>query len=252
MIAILSPAKRMSANQANDKYSLPHFQNEANVLLKKLKTLKPSQLQKLMDISPKIADQNMKRNFEFSPDHNPNNSTQAFFAYKGDVYIGLDPKQFDAFDLDFAQAHIRIISGLYGMLRPLDLIQEYRLEMGIKLKIGRKKDLYDYWNVPLTEFLKTSLSESGSNILVNTASDEYFKAVELKKLKADVLKIQFREYKDEKLQFISFNTKKARGAMARYLIKNKINDTESIKGFDYEGYYYDEKLSNSNEFWFVR
>lgn len=252
MIAILSPAKRMEAKTASSEYTLPQFLDEAVLIMSKLKSLKVSQLQKLMDISPKIADQNMQRNFDFSREHNSDNSTQAFFAYKGDVYIGLEPQQFDRTDLDFAHKHIRIISGLYGVLRPLDLIHEYRLEMGIKLKLGRKKDLYEFWKEPLTQFLKSSLNESGSNILVNTASDEYFNVFDLKKLKAEVLKIQFREYKDEKLQFVSFNTKKARGAMARYIIKNKITEPDSIKGFDYEGYYFDDKNSNDQQFWFVR
>jgi cytoplasmic iron level regulating protein YaaA (DUF328/UPF0246 family) len=252
MIAILSPAKRMEAKTASSINTQPQFLDEAMLIMKKLRTLKVSQLQKLMDISPKIADQNMKRNFDFSLEHTPDNSTQAFFAYKGDVYVGLEPFQFDRADLDFAQKHIRIISGLYGVLRPLDLIQEYRLEMGIKLKLGRKKDLYEFWKEPLTQILKSSMEESGSNILVNTASDEYFNVFDLKKLKAVVLKIQFREYKDEQLQFVSFNTKKARGAMARYIIKNKITEPESIKGFDYEGYYFDEQMSNDREFWFVR
>jgi uncharacterized protein len=252
MIAILSPAKRMEAKKASGKFTQSEFQHEALVLMDKLRSLKVSQLQKLMEISPKLGDLNIRRNFEFFPQHNSENSTQAIFAYKGDVYIGLDPKQFTSEEMDFAQKHIRILSGLYGILRPLDLIQEYRLEMGIKLKVGRKNDLYEYWRELVTQKLNTYLEASGTNILVNIASDEYFSVLDLKKLKADILKIQFREYKEERLQFISFNTKKARGAMAQYLIKNRVEDIESIKGFDLEGYYFEEKMSNDNEFWFVR
>jgi uncharacterized protein len=206
----------------------------------------------LMDISPKIADQNMNRNFYFSGEYTSDNSKQAFFAYRGDVYVGLDSEKFNAEDLQFAQVHIRIISGLYGILRPLDLIQEYRLEMGIKIKIGRKKDLYDFWKEKVTISLRDAIQKSGSEFLVNLASDEYFNVLDLKKLKTQIIKIQFREYKDNKLQFVSFNAKKARGSMARYIIKNRINETESLKGFDYDGYYYDEKISKENEFWFIR
>ncbi|MEZ4907878.1 MAG: YaaA family protein [Saprospiraceae bacterium] len=210
MIAILSPAKRMDVRGAKANYTLPQFLPQAEELMNKLKTLKSVQLQKLMDISKKLADLNVERNFNFNIDHNNTNSTQSIFSYKGDVYVGLEAETFDNSDIEFAQNHLRILSGLYGIIRPLDLIQEYRLEMGTKLKIGRKKDLYNYWGNLLTENINNSLSESNSELLINLASDEYYKALDEKKIKGEILKIQFREYQGDKLKFISFNTKKSK------------------------------------------
>lgn len=252
MISILSPAKRMVVKDATGNYSIPEFRDEAIILINKMKTLKPKALQELMDISPKLTDHNMKRYYDFSEDHNLNNSLQSVLAYKGDVYIGLEAEKFSNEDLEFTQNHLRILSGLYGILRPLDLIQEYRLEMGIKIKIGRKNDLYQFWQSNITNSLNNAIEASGSNILVNIASDEYFNVLNVKKLNASIIKIHFREYKDDKLQFVSFNAKKARGSMARYIMKNRINDPEDLKGFDYDGYYFDEKLSNEKELWFLR
>jgi hypothetical protein len=252
MIAILSPAKRMLVKDANGHFSIPEFNELAFSLIQKMRTIRPKSLQELMEISPKLADQNLKRYFNFSQEHTNENSLQSIFAYKGDVYVGLDPEKFDDEDLQFAQEHLRIISGLYGILKPLDLIQEYRLEMGIKIKIGRKKDLYDFWKEKVTNSLKNAIDSSGSEFLVNIASDEYFNVLDLKRIKTQIIKIHFREYKDEKLQFVSFNAKKARGSMARYIIKNRINESDSLKGFDYNGYYFDEKISKENEFWFIR
>ena len=252
MIAILSPAKRMEVKGSKDNFTMPEFLPQAEELMKKLKTLKSKQLQKLMDISTKLGDINVERNFHFQYEHNSDNSTQAILSYKGDVYVGLEADKFSDAELDFTQKHLRILSGLYGVLLPLDIIQEYRLEMGTKLKIGRKKDLYHFWNGKLTESINEALISSGSELLVNLASDEYYKALNEKKLKAEIIKIQFREYKNEELKFISFNTKKARGMMARYIVKNRITGKENLKGFDFENYYFDEKLSSENEYFFVR
>lgn len=252
MKLILSPAKRMDIKQTEFRSTFPDFMIESQTIMKKLKSLNSKQLQELMDISPKLAEQNFERNQSFDFDHNPGNSMQAIFAYTGDVYMGLEAKKFNVSDLEFAQKTILILSGLYGILRPLDLIQAYRLEMGTELKFLKYKNLYDFWKNKLTKKINEVLIQDERPLLVNLASDEYYQAIDAKKIKADIIKIQFREYKGEKLQFVSFNAKKARGAMARYIIVNRIIDKESLKGFNYEGYFFEESLSGENEYWFIK
>lgn len=252
MKLILSPAKRMEIKRTEIRFTLPDFLNESKEIMKKLKTLNSKQLQNLMDISPKLADQNFERNQLFNFEHNSSNSMQAILAYTGDVYMGLEAKKFTESDLEFAQNKILILSGLYGILRPLDLIQAYRLEMGTELKFGRYKNLYDFWKNRLTKKMNDILSQDETGLLVNLASDEYYSALDTKKFNTAILKVHFREYKGEKLQFVSFNAKKARGAMARYIVVNRLVDKESIKGFNYEGYYFEDSLSSENEYWFVK
>lgn len=252
MIAILSPAKRMEISKNDFPFSTPHFLNETGKIINVLKSTNPPALQKLMKISPKLADLNFQRHLDFDLNHTKDNSTQAFFAYKGDVYRGLEADTLDKTDLEFGNQHIRIISGLYGLLNPLDLIQPYRLEMGTKLKTSEYDNLYKLWKEISTKKLNFDIKQSGSDILLNLASDEYYKAIEPKDINAQIIKVHFKEYKGEQLKFISFNGKKARGMMSKYIIKNKINDAESIKGFDYEGYYFVEEDSNENEYLFVK
>ncbi len=242
----------MKITKSDFKYTIPEFPDQTGKLIKELRAYNPADLQKLMEISAKLADLNFERNQQFSETHSLENSTQTIFAFKGDVYVGLDALSLDDISLDFAQQHLRILSGLYGILRPLDLIQPYRLEMGTKLKNPRGNTLYDFWKDILTEHLNIAIAASASNILVNLASDEYYKVLEPDKINAKIIKIIFKEYKGDKLKFISFNAKKARGMMTRYIIKNKINEPESLKGFDYAGYYFEEKMSNDNELWFIR
>jgi len=252
MIAILSPAKRMEIVKNNFNHSTPYFLNKTNEIINVLKSTNAPELQKLMKISPKLADLNFHRHLNFDLNHTPENSSQAFFAYKGDVYRGLEADKFNEEDLKFGNKHIRIISGLYGLLNPLDLIQPYRLEMGTKLKVNDFTNLYKFWNDLVTEKLNEDIKRSDSDILINLASDEYYKAIDSKKINAKIIKIIFKEYRGEKLKFISFNGKKARGMMSKYIINNRINDEESLKGFDYEGYSFVEEDSNSSEFLFVR
>jgi len=252
MIAILSPAKRMEITGNIPEFTLPTFLSDAGLLMKELKSYNSANLQKLMGISPKLADLNFDRNQKFQNGHSEKVASQAIFAFKGDVYVGLDASSLDPSDIDFAQQHLRILSGLYGILRPLDLIQAYRLEMGTKLKNPRGNTLYEFWKNILTDYLNKDIQNSKSDILVNLASDEYYKVLNKNKIKAEIIKIVFKEYKGDKLKFISFNAKKARGLMSRYIIKNKINDKESLKGFDSAGYYFDDKLSTENELWFIR
>ena len=252
MISILSPAKRMEITKNDFKYTIPEFLDQTGELMNELRSFNSADLQKLMGISPKLADLNFERNQQFKNKHSGDNSSQAILAFKGDVYIGLDASTLDVEDLDFAQQHLRILSGLYGMLRPLDLIQPYRLEMGTKLKNPRGNNLYDFWKNILTDKLNETIEKSSSNILINLASDEYYKVLNPDKVKAEIIKIVFKEYKGDKLKFISFNGKKARGLMSRYIIKNRINDKESLKGFDYDGYYFEENMSKEDELWFIR
>ncbi len=252
MIAILSPAKRMEITKNDFQFTTPQFLDNTGKLMNELRAYNSAELQKLMGISPKLADLNFERNQQFEKEHSKDNSSQAIFAFRGDVYIGLDVNSLGTEDLDFAQQHLRILSGLYGVLRPLDLIQPYRLEMGTKLKNPKGDNLYEFWKDILTEKINDDIKNSGSDIFVNLASDEYYKVLEPKKINAEIIKIVFKEYKGDKLKFISFNAKKARGMMSRYIIKNKINDKESLKGFNYDGYYYDDKLSKKDELWFIK
>ncbi len=252
MIAILSPAKRMKITKNDLKFTIPDFLDQTGILMNELRAYNSADLQQLMGISPNLSDLNFERNQQFENIHSIDNSAQAILSFKGDVYIGIDAPSLDSGDLDFAQDHIRILSGLYGILKPLDLIQPYRLEMGTKLKNPKGNNLYAFWKKKLTGKINEDIKKSGSEILLNLASDEYYKVLDKDDITAKIIKIVFKEYKDDKLKFISFNAKKARGLMSRYIIKNRINDKESLKGFDYEGYYYEDTLSKEDELWFIR
>lgn len=249
---ILSPAKRMEIKQNSFEYSTPTLLNKTKDLIKILKTKNSSHFQKLMSISPKLADLNFQRYSDFDLNHTINNSSQSILSFKGDVYLGLQADTLNIEELQFANDHLRILSGLYGILRPNDLIQAYRLEMGTKLSNKKGKNLYDFWGNSITNSINESLSNHESKTLVNLASDEYYKVITPAKIKGDILKIVFKEFRDEKLKFITFNAKKARGLMAKYIIKNKLATKEDIKGFDYDNYYFNEEHSSENEYWFVR
>jgi len=205
-----------------------------------------------MHISDKLASLNHGRYQEFSSRYTDNNSKAAIYAFKGDVYIGLDAETLSKADLTFAEKHLRILSGLYGCLRPMDKMQPYRLEMGTALKNPRGKNLYDFWREPLTKDINKTLKKNGNDLIVNLASKEYFSALDKKGLKGELIDIGFKEYRDGKLKFISFNAKKARGMMARYIIQERITTKEGLKGFNADGYGYDEELSSDKEFLFVR
>ena len=204
-----------------------------------------------MDISDKLADLNHTRYHEFSEEHNKQNSRPAVYAFAGDVYTGLDAYSIPSEKIDFMQDSLRILSGYYGILRPLDLIQPYRLEMGTSLSVGRKKNLYAVWQEKVTAFLNKELKED--ELFVNLASQEYFKAIDTSILKAEVISPVFKDFKNGKLKIISFFAKKARGSMARYIIENEVESLEEIKAFDYDGYRYSaEETSNDNEPVFTR
>lgn len=253
MIAILSPAKTLDLEPAKLKdFTLPAFLSESKTLVDLLKKKNKKGLQKLMGISEKLAQLNVDRYNDFDPNFSLTNSKQSILAFKGDVYLGLEAFNFSKAELNFAQKSIRILSGLYGVLKPFDLIQAYRLEMGTSLKTKKGKNLYEFWDHQLTISLQAELDESKKPVLINLASKEYYKALKIKNLNARVIEIDFREYKGDDLKFISFNAKKARGLMAKYIVKERAKKPEILQGFDYENYAFNEELSDENKWLFTR
>ena len=254
MIVIISPSKTQdfSSNGVPDLYSQPQLLEHSEMLVKELQKKSASGIAKLMEVSDKIAELNYERFQAFSTPFSPENAKQALYAFKGDVYTGIELEQYSKKELNFAQQHLRILSGLYGLLRPLDLIQPYRLEMKIKLQNKRGKDLYTFWDNKLTEALNTALTEQKKPALINLASNEYFKAIRKKELKANIYTPVFKEFKNGKYSTIAIFAKKARGLMTDFIIKNKIDQPEKLKTFQLEGYEYSESLSKENEWVFVR
>lgn len=253
MIAIVSPAKTLDFETENKfEHTLPRFQSEALELIDTLKEKSEAEIGKLMSISDRLAQLNVERYHSFTKKKDPHGSKQAVFAFQGDVYQGLAAEDFNERELEFAQNHFRILSGLYGLLRPLDLIQPYRLEMGTKLQVNGSGNLYEFWDKKIANQLNKDLKAQGDNILVNLASNEYFKSVDKKALKARIIDIDFLDYKSGKYKVISFYAKKARGLMSRYIIKNKISAVEHLQGFDYEGYLYDPESSTEDKLVFKR
>lgn len=254
MITLLSPAKSLDfESPSNVNTPTEHvFPKETMQLIRILKKYKNEDLRSLMKISEKLADQNRLRYKTFSKDYTSENSKSAIEAFIGDVYVGLEAKSFKKNDLKFAQKHLRILSGLYGILKPFDKIQPYRLEMGTKLENKNGSNLYHFWASKINKELEAELNLHKSKYIVNLASNEYFKATVPKSLKSEVINVGFKEEKDGKLKFISFNAKKARGMMARFIVQNRIDTPDLLKGFDTDGYYYEEKLSDSKNLLFVR
>lgn len=250
MIAVISPAKSLDfkTKPPFEIMSVPHFQKDADYLAGKLSKLKPSLLGALLDISPKLAQLNAERYalWKTAP------LKQAIFAYNGDVYDGLEAKTLSLNEIEFAQNHLRIISGLYGLLQPLDVIKPYRIDMGTSFPTPKGKNLYQYWGDRITDKLKKSLRESGSNILINLASQEYFAAVNTKKLKARIITPFFKDRSNDQYAMISFFAKKARGMMSRFIIQNSITDYEMLVGFDAGGYHFNHGLSKGDNWVFTR
>lgn len=253
MIIVLSPAKKLdfeSENLASDD-GVPKLMKEARELAKHAKKLKAHDLKAMMGISDNLAELNVARFKAFKTPFTPANARPALDAFKGDVYVGLDAASMNADDRAFANDHIRILSGLYGVLRPLDLMQAYRLEMGTKFKTDKGPNLYSFWDTKIAETLNADLKGDDA-VLVNLASNEYFKAVKKKALKARVITPTFKEIKDGKARVISFLAKKARGMMARYAVDNRLTDAEALKAFDLEGYRFDPKASTDSDWVFSR
>jgi cytoplasmic iron level regulating protein YaaA (DUF328/UPF0246 family) len=254
MLIVLSPAKTLdfeSPIKAN-KTTEPDFIARSAELVATLRTMPPAQIGSLMSISDSLAQLNVARYASWSKKFTTDNSRPAMLAFDGDVYEGLDARSLSARQLDWAQKHLRILSGLYGVLRPLDLMQPYRLEMGTRLTTKRGKDLYAFWGDSITEALNTSLNEAKVGVLVNLASEEYFKSVKPAKLDHPVITPVFEEWKGGSYKIVSFFAKRARGLMARYAIEHKLTKAEQLKDFDSEGYAFDSKVSNESRLVFRR
>ncbi|WP_417765275.1 peroxide stress protein YaaA [Spongiibacter tropicus] len=253
MLMLISPAKTLDFDTPahTAQYSQPDFLDESKALIKELRALAPQDISALMKISDKLGTLNYQRFADWQTPFAPDNAKQAVLAFRGDVYTGLDADSMSDDDLAFAQQHLRILSGLYGLLRPLDLIQPYRLEMGTKFANARGKNLYDFWGNDITEAINAQLKEAGP-LVVNLASNEYFGAVKPKALNAEMVTPVFKDFKNGKYKIISFYAKKARGLMSAYIIKNRITDAEQLKTFDVDGYYFSPEESSDNEWVFLR
>jgi cytoplasmic iron level regulating protein YaaA (DUF328/UPF0246 family) len=252
MKMIISPAKSLDFET-----SIPVLTPSQSIFLKESKAISavikkksPADLMQLMSISNQLADLNWRRNKDWKTPFTNENARPAVFAFSGDVYIGLDVKTLSEERLPLLQERLRILSGLYGILKPFDLIQPYRLEMGTAISIGDSKNLYEFWKAKLTHALNKELKKG--ELLINLASNEYFSAIDVKALKVPVITPEFKDYKDGHLKMISFFAKKARGKMVRYIIDTNAETLEDIKGFDYEGYRFDSNLSKGNKLVFTR
>jgi len=252
MKIVISPAKSLNfeSDLPTQNFSEASFLKESRQINGVLKKLKPNDLSKLMDISDKLAELNWERNQTWKTPFNPDNSRPAIYTFDGEVYTGIDAYSLPIDKMEDLQNRLFILSGLYGLLKPLDLIQAYRLEMGTSIAIGESKNLYAFWKIKITETLNKSIAKG--DFLLNLASNEYFSAVDTKLLKAKVITPEFKDYKDGKLKMISFFAKKARGLMVRYIIDTNSQTIDDIQGFNYEGYAFDANLSTEVKLVFTR
>ncbi len=254
MLTVISPAKTLDFESptVTDAFSQPAHLTQSRKLVRRLRQLSASDLSRLMQVSDDIADLNQQRFKKWKTPFKPDNSRQALFAFKGDVYIGLDAYSMTPENVEFAQDHLRILSGLYGVLRPLDLMQPYRLEMGTRLDTDQSKNLYQFWDGRITKTLNQDLRQSGTKTLINLASNEYFKSIKPKLLKAEVITPVFKDYHKDGYRVIGFFAKKARGMMARYLVDHQIDEPEALKDFNLGGYAFNAQLSAAHEWVFTR
>ncbi|QYJ83473.1 peroxide stress protein YaaA [Shewanella aegiceratis] len=254
MLILVSPAKTLDYETpaSTQTFTMPALLEHSEALIKVCRELTPADIASLMKVSDKIAGLNAARFAEWHRDFNLDNAKQALFAFRGDVYTGLDADTLSQESLAHAQQHLRILSGLYGLLRPLDLMQAYRLEMGTKLANDRGANLYQFWGDIVTQEVNKALAEQGDDILVNLASNEYFKSVKPKQILGQVITPIFKDKKNGQYKVISFFAKKARGMMVRYMLDNKVSRYEELLKFDTAGYYYSEADSSVNEPVFLR
>ncbi len=254
MLTVISPAKTLDFETplTTDEHSQPQFLSESRQLISELRELNPDDISALMKISPALGELNHQRFMNWTTPFTPDNARAAALAFKGDVYMGMQPQDFTKRDFQFAQKHLRILSGLYGLLKPLDLIQPYRLEMGTRFENSQGKDLYSFWDHKITEALNADLKASKSKILVNLASNEYFKSVKKTALDAEIVTPVFKDLKNGNYKIISFYAKKARGLMSAYIVKNRPKTLDDLKEFDSEGYRYQAAHSSGTELVFTR
>jgi cytoplasmic iron level regulating protein YaaA (DUF328/UPF0246 family) len=250
MLILISPAKTLDySTPPIQEFTQPDFTTDVKALVSVMKKKSAADIAKLMHISDNLANLNEERYKTFQKEFNLDNSKQALLAFKGDVYTKIDVDNYSEEDFAFAQDHLRILSGLYGLLKPLDLIQPYRLEMGIKMETKKGKNLYEYWDKKIAKAIDTVAAKK---TIINLASQEYFKAVDLKTLKSPLITIHFKEHRNDKYQVVGFFAKQARGMMTNYAIKNKITDPEQLKTFNEEGYEFSESLSSKSDWVFIR
>ena len=256
MLTIVSPAKSLdySSPVKTKKHTEPTFLNEAEQLIGKLRTLKPADLSSLMNISDALAQENFHRYENWERPFNLKNARQAIYAFKGDVYLGLKAEEFGAADLNFAQKHLRILSGLYGLLRPLDLMQAYRLEMGRQFGVNGSKNLYEFWGSKITKALDIELDNQAykRKVLINLASNEYFSSVKSKTLDAEIITPQFKDWARGEFRVLSFFAKKARGEMVAFIIKERINSPSKLREFNIDGYRFSKEESSDTKLVFKR
>lgn len=254
MLIVLSPSKDLDYKREYPQiqHSLPEFAEQTQILVELMQKKSVAQLKKLMDISEKLAMDNQKRYRDFEFGSLPSSGRPALFAFSGDVYRGLDAYSLDENGIRYCNRHVRILSGLYGMLKPLDIIQPYRLEMGTDLRIGKSRNLYHFWKNILGNKIREEMERSDFKFLLNLASQEYFEAIDLAALKFPVVNIHFREMRNGKLSFLSFFAKKARGLMTRYAADVNCEDISQIKDFNLERYTFDQKLSSKTDWYFIR
>ena len=254
MLIVVSPAKTLDYETApvTSGFTQPEFVDHSQVLIDELKKLSVQDVAELMKLSDKLASLNVARYESWSPEFTTDNAKQAVLAFKGDVYTGLDAETLSEDDFEFAQAHLRILSGLYGVLKPLDLMQPYRLEMGTKLNNTRGKNLYEFWGEIICDRLNSELAAQANPVLVNLASNEYYKAAKEKNINARIITPAFKDWKNGQYKMISFYAKKARGLMARYIIEHKITDPEALKNFDVDGYRFAQNMSEGDTWTFIR
>ncbi len=254
MIITLSPSKGQDFETpaSTTSFTLPQQLDQSKILIKAAKSNDVDAIRLLMKVSENIGQLTVDRFRQFKTPFTPDNAKQALFAFKGDVYSTIDVDSYSHSELNFAQAHVRILSGLYGYLRPLDLIQAYRLEMKTKLKNPRAENLYAFWDQRITDLLNQDMAQQSEPTLINLASNEYFKSIKLNNLKGKVLNINFKESKNDKTRVIAIFAKRARGSMANWIIRNKVEKSEALKSFDVDGYSFNTLLSDEKQWTFSR
>ncbi|CAB1060461.1 UPF0246 protein YaaA [Olavius sp. associated proteobacterium Delta 1] len=254
MIIVINSSKTLDFQQIAriSKHTIPELVKDADILVKELRKLSTSDFSKLLKTSEKLTKLNVERYANWQTDVKESNAKQAMLAFRGDIYSGMDVDNYNIKDFNFAQKHVRILSGLYGMLRPLDLIQPYRLEMAAKLTTIRGKNMYDFWGTKINEILKKLLKQEKSGTLVNLCSIEYFKAIKSDLLDVKVITPAFKEFRDGSYRFITLYAKKARGMMCNYIIQNHLKEVDDLKSFDVEGYQFNRKISSGKEWVFTR
>jgi len=255
MILIISPAKKLDFSEETrytQNYSMPAHLEESQKLINSLSKMSKKKIGQLMDISPALSELNFDRYQNYHTPFTPDNAKQALLSFKGEVYLNMEVDSYEEAEYEYAQKHLRILSGLYGLLKPLDLIQPYRLEMGTKLKIRRKNNLYEFWGEKIQEAVKEALAESGSNVLINLASNEYFKSVKAKSLDGRIITPVFKDNKNGQYKTLFLYAKQARGQMSDFAIKEKVSDPEALKDFKGMGYSFNEELTEGDTWVFTR